>query len=157
MASDVVGLAIGRNGNNIKKVKKLDGILSVEFDQDKKIFCVRGKVSEPTTYMYMYFHTYLVTMFVCITVFWFVLQTPDVLTRAKELLEFVKETVIKMAGESTHVAIQVYTYTHTQPANVMMRSPSYSLLLPFSLCLYFFTFSPPPFPVFLTILCLSYY
>ena len=44
MVSDLVGLAIGRDGHNVNEVRKLDGILSVEFEDYNQMFRVRAKV-----------------------------------------------------------------------------------------------------------------
>ena len=41
-----MGLAIGREGHNVNEVRKLDGILSVEFEDYNQMFRVRAKVSE---------------------------------------------------------------------------------------------------------------
>ena len=54
MASDLVGLAIGRDGNNVNEVRKLDGILTVEFEDYNQMFRVRAKVGEPMCALYMY-------------------------------------------------------------------------------------------------------
>ena len=43
--SDLVGLAIGREGSNVNEVRKLEGIVSVEFDDYSQMFKVRAKVS----------------------------------------------------------------------------------------------------------------
>ena len=43
--SDLVGLAIGREGHNVNEVRKLDGILSVEYEDYTQMFRVRAKVS----------------------------------------------------------------------------------------------------------------
>ena len=44
VVSDLVGLAIGRDGHNVNEVRKLDGILSVEFEDYNQMFRVRAKV-----------------------------------------------------------------------------------------------------------------
>lgn len=45
VASDLVGLAIGRDGHNVNEVRKLDGIMSVEFEDYNQMFRVKAKVS----------------------------------------------------------------------------------------------------------------
>ena len=45
ISSDLVGLAIGREGSNVNEVRKLEGIVSVEFDDYSQMFKVRAKVS----------------------------------------------------------------------------------------------------------------
>ena len=49
VAADLVGLAIGREGNNVNEVRKLDGILSVEFEDDQQMFRIKAKVRSSTT------------------------------------------------------------------------------------------------------------
>ena len=41
---DLVGLAIGRDGNNVNEVRRMDGIISVEYDDYSTMFSVKGEV-----------------------------------------------------------------------------------------------------------------
>ena len=42
---DLVGLAIGRDGNNVNEVRRMDDIISVEYDDYSTMFIVKGEVS----------------------------------------------------------------------------------------------------------------
>ena len=42
---DLVGLAIGRDGNNVNEARRLDGVLSIEYDDYSHKFIVKGEVS----------------------------------------------------------------------------------------------------------------
>ena len=42
---DLVGLAIGREGNNVNEVRRMEGIAMVEFDDYSSMFRVRAEVS----------------------------------------------------------------------------------------------------------------
>ena len=44
VAGDLVGLAIGRDGANVNEVRRMDGIMSVEFDDYSSMFCVKAEV-----------------------------------------------------------------------------------------------------------------
>ena len=41
---DLVGLAIGRDGNNVNEVRRMEGIAMVEFDDYSSMFRVRAEV-----------------------------------------------------------------------------------------------------------------
>lgn len=42
---DLVGLAIGKEGSNVNDVRRMDGIVSVEFEDYSSMFRVRAEVS----------------------------------------------------------------------------------------------------------------
>ena len=42
--SDLVGLAIGKDGNNVNQARKLEGITLVEFDDFNSMFIIKGDV-----------------------------------------------------------------------------------------------------------------
>ena len=42
--SDLVGLAIGKDGNNVNQARKLKGITLVEFDDFNSMFIIKGDV-----------------------------------------------------------------------------------------------------------------
>lgn len=42
---DLVGLAIGRDGNNVNEARRLHGIISIEYDDYSTMFIVKGEVS----------------------------------------------------------------------------------------------------------------
>ena len=42
---DLVGLAIGRDGNNVNEARRLTGVLSIEYDDYSHRFIVKGEVS----------------------------------------------------------------------------------------------------------------
>ena len=42
---DLVGLAIGRDGNNVNEARRLTGVLSIEYDDYRHWFIVKGEVS----------------------------------------------------------------------------------------------------------------
>ena len=42
---DLVGLAIGRDGNNVNEARRLNGVLSIEYDDYSHRFIVKGEVS----------------------------------------------------------------------------------------------------------------
>ena len=43
---DLVGLAIGRNGNNLIEARRMDGVISIEYDDYSQLFIVKGQVSD---------------------------------------------------------------------------------------------------------------
>ena len=44
--TELVGMAIGRDGANVNEARKINGVTSVEFDDYSSMFSVRGEVSE---------------------------------------------------------------------------------------------------------------
>ena len=44
----LVGLAIGKDGGNVNEVRRMDGIINVEFDDNTSMFRVRAKVGATT-------------------------------------------------------------------------------------------------------------
>jgi len=44
--SDLVGLAIGKDGNNVNEARKVPGVQSIEFDDNSSHFIVQGEVSD---------------------------------------------------------------------------------------------------------------
>ena len=42
---DLVGLAIGRDGNNVNEARRMGGIISIEYDDYSHMFIVKGEVS----------------------------------------------------------------------------------------------------------------
>ena len=42
---DLVGLAIGREGNNVNEARRMGGVLSIEYDDYSTMFIVKGEVS----------------------------------------------------------------------------------------------------------------
>ena len=42
--SDLVGLAIGREGANVNEARRFDGIISIEFEDYSSMFSVKGEV-----------------------------------------------------------------------------------------------------------------
>lgn len=43
--SDLVGMAIGREGANVNEARRISGVSSVEFDDYSSMFSVKGDVS----------------------------------------------------------------------------------------------------------------
>jgi len=84
---DLVGLAIGKEGSNVNDVRRMDGIVSVEFEDYSSMFRVRAEVSyhsrigdPPLCHLGE----------VCSTPF----QTQEALAKAKERLEYTRDTVL---------------------------------------------------------------
>ena len=68
---ELVGLAIGRDGNNVNEVRRMEGIAMVEFDDYSSMFRVRAEVnllvitrtqllSRKFAGVYMYVHSNIV-------------------------------------------------------------------------------------------------
>ena len=44
MPHDLVGLAIGREGSNVNEARRIQGIISIEYNDDDSMFEIKGEV-----------------------------------------------------------------------------------------------------------------
>ncbi len=79
---DLVGLAIGREGSNVNEARRIQGVISIEYNDDDSMFEIKGEVSTHSSSIVMHELS----------------QTKEAVLKARDQIEYSKDTMLIPRG-----------------------------------------------------------